>query len=143
MGDATGEVVGLLRPPGAGRVGVHRPRFVKQWLYDAPGLFDRVLAGEELVTAGDRVAEQALVGLGVLPRDFLEEDLEVGRLERLFARLLRVEAHPRARHRLDPHRHLVRLRRLAATDPEARRALQDDGALAGLGRRALAGRRGR
>src|ERR1700755_3627822 len=46
---------------------------------------------------GEGVAEQALVGLGVLARRLLEEDLEVRRLERLLAGLLGEEPHARAR----------------------------------------------
>jgi len=99
-------------------------RFVEQRLHHAPGLLDRALAGEELVLAVERVAEQALVGLGVLTLDPLEQDLQVGGLEGLLARFLRVEADPRPRFGLDPDRQLVRFRRLAGADAEPWRAMR-------------------
>src|SRR4051794_38869274 len=104
---------------------MHRARLVEQRLHDPPSLLDRVLAGKELVVAGDRIAEQPLVWLGLFAWDLFEENLHVGRLERLLARFLGKEAHAGTRRRLDSHRHLVRFGSLAGANAERRWALED------------------
>jgi hypothetical protein len=53
----------LLGPPGSARVGADVGRAVEQRLHNSPGLLDAVLSGEELMVAGDRGVQQALVGL--------------------------------------------------------------------------------
>jgi hypothetical protein len=53
----------LLGPPGSEQVEAYVGRVVEQRLHNAPGLLDAVLSGEELMVAGDRGVQQALVRL--------------------------------------------------------------------------------
>src|SRR3954451_7028009 len=102
---------------------MHRPRRFEQRRHDAPGFLDGVLTGEEFSAPVQGVVEQPLVGLGVLPWGFLEENLEVSVLKGLFAGLLGKEAKPGAGAGIDAHGHLVLPRVLAGADAEGWRAL--------------------
>ena len=66
-----------LRAPAARLVGLDRRRVVEQRLHDAPGLLDRVLVGNSCAVAAQRVAQQALVGLGLVAGLSLEQQVEV------------------------------------------------------------------
>ena len=71
--EAVQEVRGALRAPAPGPVGLELARLVDQGLNDPPGLLDHVLPREALLDPVQRVAQEALVGTGLVPELALEE----------------------------------------------------------------------
>ena len=105
---------------------MQRSGLLQQRLNYPPGLLNRVLLGEELSAPVQGVVEESLVGLGILARDFLKQNLEVGWLKRLNPRPLGEEAQARPCLGVDPDCHLVLPGALARPHPQRRRALESD-----------------
>src|ERR1700730_6525974 len=73
--DLDGKLIGFGRPPGAGLVLMYRGNVAQNRLNDRPLRLDRVLAREQQVVAGHRVAQQTFVGVHLFalrPLHYLE-----------------------------------------------------------------------
>ena len=75
--------VGGFRAPGPALVGQGRMMVAEHGLDHRPGGFDSILAREQRVITGHRIAEQALVGLFVEVLGFVQAQLAQGADEAL------------------------------------------------------------
>jgi hypothetical protein len=110
----------------------------QQRLHDAPGLLDAVLPGEQLMVAGDRGVQQALVRLRRFAQLADEGRVQVDRAPGLFGQ--RGQLQPQAGVRVDPQHDLVGFRpgRLGK-EGQPGRATQEQPHLGDPARQRLAG----